>query len=353
MKCSLILKPVLVLLLLFAWSVSCSEQTTQPNNENDHPAQWPEAETLNSRLGRAINLGNALEAPVEGEWGVTLQESYFDLIDSVGFDAVRIPIQWSAHALQDSPYTITPQFFQRVDWAIENALERNLLALINIHHYDEIMQDPAGHKSRFLGLWGQIATHYQEYDANLLFEILNEPNANLSPDLWNQYLEEALTVIRETNPQRAVVVGTANWGGVGALNDLKIPATDSMVIVTFHYYEPFHFTHQGAGWVNGSDAWLGTTWEKTEAQKQAVRDDFKKVQVWAARSNRPVFMGEFGAYSAAGLPSRVRWTEFVAREAESHGFSWAYWEFCAGFGVYDADANIWNSYLLDALLPDR
>lgn len=27
---------------------------------------------LNARLGRGVNLGNALEAPGEGEWGVTL-----------------------------------------------------------------------------------------------------------------------------------------------------------------------------------------------------------------------------------------------------------------------------------------
>ena len=50
----------------------------------------------NRRLGRGVNLGNALEAPVEGEWGVTLREEYFRLIREAGFDAVRIPIRWSA-----------------------------------------------------------------------------------------------------------------------------------------------------------------------------------------------------------------------------------------------------------------
>ena len=38
----------------------------------------------NKRLGRGINLGNALDAPKEGEWGVTLKEGYFKAIKEAG-----------------------------------------------------------------------------------------------------------------------------------------------------------------------------------------------------------------------------------------------------------------------------
>lgn len=38
-------------------------------------------------LGRGINLGNALEAPREGEWGVVLEEEFFDLIADAGSTA--------------------------------------------------------------------------------------------------------------------------------------------------------------------------------------------------------------------------------------------------------------------------
>jgi endoglucanase len=31
--------------------------------------------------------------------------------------------------------------------------------------------------------------------------------------------------------------------------------------------------------------------------------------------------------------------------------SWAYWEFGAGFGVYDREQNRWNDALLRALVP--
>ena len=39
----------------------------------------------------------------------------------------------------------------------------------------------------------------------------------------------------------------------------------------------------------------------------------------------------------------------LAREAEARGFSWAYWEFGAGFGVYDREKKEWREPLLKAL----
>jgi endoglucanase len=64
-------------------------------------------------------------------------------------------------------------------------------------------------------------------------------------------------------------------------------------------------------------------------------------------------LGEFGAYSKADMQSRVNWTTFVREEAEKRGFSYAYWEFGAGFGVYDREATGWNEGLLRALVPQE
>ena len=305
----------------------------------------------NARLGRGVNLGNALEAPIEGAWGVTLRAEYFQLIKEAGFDSVRIPIRWSAHAQATPPYTIDASFFERVDWAVEQSLSNGLLAIINMHHYEEIFTDPATHKERFIALWDQIATHYQRYSTELIFELLNEPHAQLSGKLWNPLMTETLSTVRRTNPQRNVIIGPVEWNNLRALDGLELPAEDQHIIVTFHYYEPFHFTHQGAEWVEGSALWKGMTWQGSESEKNAVTRDFDRAQAWAERNQRPLFMGEFGAYSKADITSRARWTDYVARQAEERGFSWAYWEFCAGFGVYDRDKQTWNQSILEALIP--
>jgi len=301
-------------------------------------------------LQRGVNLGNMLEAPNEGDWGLTVKEEYFDRIKDAGFDFVRLPVRWNAHATQEPPYNIDPVFFDRIDKIVNWALDRDLVILLNIHHYEEIMQDPEGNKARYLGIWHQLAEHYKNAPPGVLFELLNEPFDQLDPPLWNEYLAEALAVVRETNPEREVIVGPVSWNAYDQLSRLELPS-DEHLIVTFHYYLPFHFTHQGAEWVDGSTAWMGTTWNATEAEKSEITDHFDSVVHWAKEHNIRVLLGEFGAFYKAPIDSRVRWTDFVRSEAERHGFAWAYWEFASNFGVYNPHARVWRKDLLNALIP--
>jgi len=48
-------------------------------------------------------------------------------------------------------------FFGRVDWAVNQALSRGLVAVINVHHYVEMNRDPVAHLPRLVGMWKQIA----------------------------------------------------------------------------------------------------------------------------------------------------------------------------------------------------
>ncbi len=305
----------------------------------------------NKRLGRGINLANALEAPQEGQWGVVLHESYFRMIKQAGFTSVRIPIRWSGHATASPPYTIDPKFFGRVDWVINQALAHRLAVVINVQNYDELMRAPEENQARFLALWKQIAWHYQSYSNDLLFELLNEPSDGLRWWVWNDLIDETLAVIRPSNPDRNVVVGPVDWYNYNRLSDLKLPEDDRHLIVTIHYYLPFQFTHQGAEWVPDSQPWLNTRWTGSEQNEDAIAFDLQTAARWAKENDRPLYLGEFGAYRKADEASRVLWTSFVAREAEKLGMSWSYWEFCAGFGVYNPSTRVWNDPILDALIP--
>jgi endoglucanase len=328
-------------------------RTPVPTAEETNPSfEWPDAFAMNRRIGRGVNFGDALEAPDEGQWGVVLREEYFQLAKDAGFDSIRLPVRWNTHALESPPYTIYPSFFERIDWAVENALSRGLILILDFHHFTDFMDCASCQRGRLLLLWQQIADHYRGYPPELAFELLNEPTNAVPAAEWNDALAATLACIRATNPKRIVVVGPVNWNGAGALESLELPEEDDRLIATFHYYDPFQFTHQGAGWAEGSDAWLGTEWTGSAAEQQAVRGTFAAAAAWGSAHNRPIFLGEFGAYQEADMDSRARWTAFVAREAESLGFSWAYWEFCSGFGVYDPAANRWRDPLLRAMIPD-
>jgi endoglucanase len=308
-----------------------------------------EAFASNRLLGRGINFGNALEAPHEGAWGITLKEQYFQVIKAAGFNSVRIPINWSGHAQSQPPYQIDPAFFDRIDWAIDQVLSRSLSAVIDIHHYAQMDQDPITNAPRLLSLWKQIAARYKHRPKTLLFDLFNEPQDKFTDEIWNGVFPELLQTIRQDDPNRLVIVGPGYWNSMDHLPLLQLPKDDRRLIVTFHYYKPFHFTHQAQDWMPMSMAWKGTGWG-TQEDRDELHEDFAKAAAWATRFQRPLYLGEFGVSEAADPRARASWARAVAREAEQQGFSWAYWQFVSNFGVYNTVKESWDPQMLQALM---
>jgi endoglucanase len=298
-----------------------------------------------------MNLGNALDAPSEGRWGVTLDESYFAAIADAGFDSVRLPVRWSAHASEHAPWTIEQTFLDRVAWAVDTALDHGLAVVLNVHHYERLMELPEVETDRFLAIWQQIAARFSEYPDLLMFELLNEPSHRLDAERWNALLWPTIERLRRSNPVRTLIVGPALFNHIRQLDTLSLPVDDRHLIVTVHYYQPRQFTHQGASWQTGSAQWLGTTWHGSASEREPIEGDLRAAARWAQHHGRPLYLGEFGVIREADPASRAAWTRFVARTAESLGYSWAYWEFASGFSVYDTDRRQWDPAMLDALIP--
>lgn len=305
------------------------------------------------RLGRGVNLGNMLEAPPNSGWGIPVDHGWLPKIRAAGFDSIRLPVRWSSYAGEGPSAKLRPEIFAKVDGILDAAEKAGLRVVLNVHHFDELDKDPATHGLRLVALWEQIASHYQGRGDWLYFELNNEPHDKLTAELWNELVPKALAAVRAHHPLRPVIIGPANWNNLSALPTLKLPA-DPNLIATFHYYSPFEFTHQGATWTTPKvrdirdRAWTGDTNELS-----AVRKDFAKVNDWAEQNGRPIYLGEFGAYQNAPMESRVRWTAAIRAEAEARGFAWAYWEFGAGFGVFDRQANAWRDDLLKTLIYRR
>ena len=93
-------------------------------------------------------------------------------------------------------------------------------------------------------------------------------------------------------------------------------------------------------------------YETNPAGPKPIESAFSWAERMRERLDCPVWLGEFGAYQKADMASRVNWTAFVREQAESLDIPWAYWEFGAGFGIYDRDSEQWNDSLLKALIPD-
>jgi endoglucanase len=110
------------------------------------------------------------------------------------------------------------------------------------------------------------------------------------------------------------------------------------------------FTHQGAPWSKENKDLSGITWTGTDSEKSEVESKLKMAADWSVQNNRPVFLGEFGAYDKGDMDSRARYTAFVARTAEKFNFCWAYWQFDSDFIVYNIDKETWVKPILNALM---
>lgn len=278
------------------------------------------------------------------------QERHFRRIHEAGFQTVRINLQAFSH--MDAGNRLDPTWFHTLDWAVKNATANGLVAILDEHDYNICGADAAACKPRLMAFWEQVAEHYKDAPNTVIFEILNEPNRQVTPELWNTWVKEALAMIRKTNPKRNVIVGPASWNNIKYVDKLQLPEDDRNLIVTVHYYLPMNFTHQGARWNQATARLSGITWG-TDEEKRKVEDDFAGVEAWSKAQKRPILLGEFGAYDRGGadMDSRVRYTSHVARTAESLGWAWTYWQFDSDFIAYDIARDEWIEPIRKALIP--
>jgi endoglucanase len=271
----------------------------------------------------------------------------FKNIREAGFGNVRIVMQTFAH--MDADNRLDPKWLATLDVMVKAALEQGLTVVLDEHDYNLCAESADNCRTKVTALWSQLAPHFKDAPGRLVFELLNEPNRAITPQIWLTLSRDLLAVVRRTNPERNVVIGGPNWNNLEGLPWLKLPEEDRHIIASFHYYLPRPFTHQGAAWdpVNTD---LGVTWG-TKSEYQVMEEELYIAKMWGDANNRPVFLGEFGAYDKGPMESRVKWTAAVARNAEKFGFAWAYWQFDGDFIVYDFEKDAWVEPILNALIP--
>jgi endoglucanase len=317
---------------------------------------------------RGMNLGNRLDAPNEGDWGVVLHDTDFVHVASRGFDHVRLPVRFNAHAAATAPYTLDETFLRRVDWAIDQALANGLAIIVDFHHYEEFHLAPQGHADRFLTIWKQISTRYRELPPTVAFELLNEPNGALEA-YWNDYAALAIETIRNTNPTRLLIVDSAQWAGPQALGQLAL-AFDPNLVASVHAYDPVLFTLQGAeDWAGDAFSTTGVVYPGPPSTPLVpnpaalaegwVADWFQRYNALTGSDNPSspaqvarnlafgsdytratgvrVYNGEWGCSQSADLASRVRWMRDVRRESERLGMGWAVWDDGGNISLFNAD----------------
>ncbi|MBZ5580713.1 MAG: glycoside hydrolase family 5 protein [Acidobacteriia bacterium] len=306
--------------------------------------------TQNERIGRSVNI-IGYDPIWKSVDQARFKARHFQLIKQAGFNSVRINLAPFRAMDANNDNQLSDAWLKVLDWAVRGALDNNLAVILDCHEHNALGNDPEGNHERFLAFWRQIAPRFRDASSNVIFELLNEPTRKLSPELWNTYLAESLALVRQSNPTRTVIIGPGNGNGFNALDRLKLPENDRNIIVTIHYYFPMAFTHQGAPFSAANRDKTGVEWLGTPREQQDIVQNFGQSQAWAKANNRPIFLGEFGAYDKAPMESRARYTAFVCRTAEKLGWSWAYWQLDSDFILYNIEEDRWVEPIRNALIP--
>lgn len=289
---------------------------------------------------RCVNLGNALDAPREGEWGYTVNEADLDWIAAQGFDTVRLPVRFDAHWRSDRG--LDPALLERVDQIIGWARARGMRVIVDFHHFEAIHQDPDTQAPVYRAIWAQLGRHFAGAPGDVIFELLNEPSGALSTDRMIALNAPVLADLRARHPHRWVIVSGGHWGSLPGFREHPDPGP--FTALSLHYYDPFDFTHQLAFWVDPPPP--ARPWG-TDTERAQVRADMAE----AAARGIPVFLGEFGANDAIPIDARADYTEAVRRAAEAYGIGWCVWALTASFNLRNRDGD-WLPGLRDALFGE-
>lgn len=300
-----------------------------------------------ARLSRGVNI-IGYDPLWKDSAKARFQPRHFKIIRDGGFNFVRVVLFSFDH--MDEQNRLDPKWLATLDRVVAQATAAGLGVILDEHDFDRCSDDPDACEPKLVAFWEQIGQRYRSAPDTVLFELLNEPHGKLDAARWNAMLKRLIPTLRATNPRRTLVIGPTRWNNLEELPTLELPANDRNIIATFHSYEPFRFTHQGASWAADMKKVSGVRF--TAADEARIARDFDKVAAWSKANDRPVLLGEFGAYDKSGTPmtDRVRYTETVRREAEKRRLPWAYWQFDSDFIVYDIDRDRWVEPIRKALI---
>ena len=208
---------------------------------------------------KGVNLGgwiSQFDRYVIEHFDTFITKKDIDYIASLGFDHVRVPVDYNV--LEDEDGNTKETGFKYLENRLEWCRDNGLHMLIDLHEcygysfdplkkdmdrakffYDEALQN------RFMNLWREIAKRFGQYPETVAFEPLNEVVLESVADAWNDILARFIALIREYSKDTWIVCGGVCYNSVLTVPLLKVPF-DEKIVYNFHCYEPFPFTHQGA-----------------------------------------------------------------------------------------------------------
>ena len=155
----------------------------------------------------------------------------------------------------------------KMDEGIKYATELGMYVIVDWHILED--NDPNINKESAKIFFKEMAYKYRDYD-NVIYEICNEPNGDVTWDSVKAYAIEIIGIIRELDNDGIIIIGTPDYcKNINDAQNSPIEQYDNL-LYSFHFYAG---THKGD-----------------------LREKLEKV----VNNNFPVIVSEFGISEATG-----------------------------------------------------
>lgn len=320
---------------------------------------------------RATSLDNGISISwLEQTWNKNvleknvLKNTDFELLKTLGFKSIRLPVAFSFF---ESQHIREEEIFTVIDKVITQCRAYGFKLIIDYHYGNFNEKNYLTETPRIIDLWLKIANRYKNVSDNtLFFELYNEP-LRIDPAIWKDAAYNIATAVRKVDKNRTLIIGASNYNSIYELSRF-VRLADNNIIYTFHFYEPFLFTHQGAAWVGNQEATVGVPFpynkedfpnlnnkaKNTDGEKnynqyprdgnvQSVKDKLQIIKDWSKKYNVPVLCGEYGVYTKyADAKSRCRYIMAVHQTLKKLDIPGLIWDYNSNFSIFDGPPSVNN-----------
>ncbi|SDQ01792.1 endoglucanase [Mucilaginibacter sp. OK268] len=285
-----------------------------------------------------------------------LKKNDLELLKKLGFKSIRLPVAFSWFQEQHIP---DEEVYKRIDQVVKQCHDYGFKLVIDYHYgklndTNYLVETPI-----IINQWLKIVKRYTHTSADdVFFELYNEP-PRIDPKVWKDAAYNIVTAIRKVDKRHTLIIGASNYNSIYELSRF-VRLADENIIYTFHFYEPFFFTHQGAAWVGdqvattgvsfpynaenfpalnpkakGTDGELNYNKYNKDGNERSINDKLQIAKDWANKYNVPILCGEYGVYNKyADLDSRCRYIKVMRVALKRLNIPGMLWDYSGSFSLF-------------------
>ena len=193
------------------------------------------------------------------------REEDFRLIHELGFNFVRIPMDYRIWIMGGDWEKIDEAKFAQLDQAVKWGEQYGIHVCLNFHRGPgytvaqppeaKVLWTDADAQRVCARHWAFVAKRYRGIpNERLSFDLLNEP-AQLAGALYANTARILIAAIRGEDPQRLIISDGLNWGNVPCQE-----LADAGIAQATRGYVPFEVSHFRADWINGWEQMATPAW---------------------------------------------------------------------------------------------